>query len=182
MAFALFGMLSIGSCNDDEPIVPPSPGEEIEIPEPVTPVLVQTLYFDFGSNGTATNPSRGDQTQSPDVNGHYWNNIINNDGIYAKVNSVYSSFVNSENTSVDYELTLNNRFSTNGQSTGGGLLEPQEELLKDFAVPSATEDYFYIESGENNSSFTFSKLDPKKHINFMYLVAGFIRRRVRLII
>ena len=51
LAFALFGMLSIGSCNDDEPIVPPSPGEEIEIPEPVTPVLVQTLYFDFGSNG-----------------------------------------------------------------------------------------------------------------------------------
>lgn len=166
LAFALFGMLSIGSCNDDEPIVPPSPGEEIEIPEPVTSVLVQTLYFDFGSNGTATNPSRGDQTQSPDVNGHYWNNIINNDGIYAKVNSVYSSFVNSENTSVDYELTLNNRFSTNGQSTGGGLLEPQEELLKDFAVPSVTEDYFYIESGENNSSFTFSKLDPKKAYKF----------------
>lgn len=24
LAFALFGMLSIGSCNDDEPIVPPS--------------------------------------------------------------------------------------------------------------------------------------------------------------
>ena len=69
LAFALFGMLSIGSCNDDEPIVPPSPGEEIEIPESVTPVLVQTLYFDFGSNGTATNPSRGDQTQSPDVIG-----------------------------------------------------------------------------------------------------------------
>ena len=27
---ALFGMLSIGSCNDDEPIVPPSPGEGID--------------------------------------------------------------------------------------------------------------------------------------------------------
>lgn len=26
LAFALFGMLSIGSCNDDEPIVPPVSG------------------------------------------------------------------------------------------------------------------------------------------------------------
>ena len=40
LVFALFGMLAIGSCNDDEPVVPPSPGEEIEILEPATPVLM----------------------------------------------------------------------------------------------------------------------------------------------
>ena len=162
LVFALFGMLAIGSCNDDEPVVPPSPGEEIEIPEPATPVLVQTLYFDFGSQMDG----RGSLTEGPDANNHYWNNITNNDGNYAAINTVYSSLVNSENTSVTYELTLNSRFSTNGQSGGGGLLEPQEELLKDFAVASATEDYFFIESGENNSSFTFSNLDPKKAYKF----------------
>lgn len=162
LVFALFEMLAIGSCNDDEPVVPPSPGEEIEIPEPATPVLVQTLYFDFGSQ----TDGRGSMTEGPDANNHYWNNITNNDGNYAAINTVYSSLVNSENTSVTYELTLNSRFSTNGQSGGGGLLEPQEELLKDFAVASATEDYFFIESGENNSSFTFSNLDPKKAYKF----------------
>jgi len=162
LVFALFGMLAIGSCNDDEPVVPPSPGEEIEIPEPAIPVLVQTLYFDFGSQ----TDGRGSMTEGPDANNHYWNNITNNDGNYAAINTVYSSLVNSENTSVTYELTLNSRFSTNGQSGGGGLLEPQEELLKDFAVASATEDYFFIESGENNSSFTFSNLDPKKAYKF----------------
>jgi len=162
LAFALFGILSMGSCNDDEPVVAPSPGEVIEIPEPATPVLVQTLYFDFGSQ----TDGRGSLTEGPDANNHYWNNIANNDGNYAAVNTVYSSFVNSENTSVTYELTLNSRFSTNGQSGGGGLLEPQAELLKDFAVASVTEDYFYIESGENNSSFTFNKLDPKKAYKF----------------
>ena len=162
LVFALFGMLAIGSCNDDEPVVPPSPGEEIEIPEPATPVLVQTVYFDFGSQ----TDGRGSMTEGPDANNHYWNNITNNDGNYAAINTVYSSLVNSENTSVTYELTLNSRFSTNGQSGGGGLLEPQEELLKDFAVASATEDYFFIESGENNSSFTFSNLDPKKAYKF----------------
>lgn len=162
LVFALFGMLAIGSCNDDEPVVPPSPGEEIEIPEPATSVLVQTLYFDFGSQ----TDGRGSLTEGPDANNHYWNNITNNDGNYAAINTVYSSLVNSENTSVTYELTLGSRFSTNGQSGGGGLLEPQEELLKDFAVASATEDYFFIESGENNSSFTFSNLDPKKAYKF----------------
>lgn len=162
LVFALFGMLAIGSCNDDEPVVPPSPGEEFEIPEPATPVLVQTLYFDFGSQ----TDGRGSLTEGPDANNHYWNNITNNDGNYAALNTVYSSLVNSKNTSVTYELTLNSRFSTNGQSGGGGLLEPQEELLKDFAVASATEDYFFIESGENNSSFTFSNLDPKKAYKF----------------
>ena len=29
LVFALFGMLAIGSCNDDEPVVPPSPGDEM---------------------------------------------------------------------------------------------------------------------------------------------------------
>ena len=94
LVFALFGMLAIGSCNDDEPVVPPSPGEEIEIPEPATPVLVQTLYFDFGSQ----TDGRGSMTEGPDANNHYWNNITNNDGNYAAINTVYSSLVNWENT------------------------------------------------------------------------------------
>lgn len=164
LAFALFGLLSIGSCNDDEPIVPPSPGGEIVIPEPATPVLVQTLYFDFGS----ITANQGSKTEGPDVNNNYWNNITNNvaGNKYAAINTVYSPLVNSENTSTTFELTLNSRFSTNGQSGGGGLLEPQAELLNDFAVASVTEDYFYIESGENNSSFTFSNLDTEKAYKF----------------
>ena len=144
LVMALFGVLTVGSCNDDEPVVSPIPGEDEEVvipaPEPINPVLVQTLYFDFGSVGGGT---RGSQTESPDENGHYWNNIYNNDGIYAAVNSVFEDFVNSEGTSVGYKLTLNTRFSTNGGSGGGGLLTPDAELLKDFAVSTATEDYFY---------------------------------------
>lgn len=164
LAFALFGLLSIGSCNDDEPIAPPSPGGEIVIPEPATPVLVQTLYFDFGS----ITANQGSKTEGPDVNNNYWNNITNNvaGNKYAAINTVYSPLVNSENTPTTFELILNSRFSTNGKSGGGGLLEPQAELLNDFAVASVTEDYFYIESGENNSSFTFSNLDTEKAYKF----------------
>lgn len=167
LVMALFGVLTVGSCNDDEPVVSPIPGEDEEVvipaPEPINPVLVQTLYFDFGSVGGGT---RGSQTESPDENGHYWNNIYNNDGIYAAVNSVFEDFVNSEGTSVGYKLTLNTRFSTNGGSGGGGLLTPDAELLKDFAVSTATEDYFYIESGENGNNFTISGLDKEKAYKF----------------
>lgn len=161
---ALFCIWSAAACSDDDKVTDPDPGpgEEIEIPEPVTPVLVQTLYFDFGSKTAG----RGSLTESPDTQNHYWNNIVNNDGNYAAIHTVYAPLVNSENNSTGIEITLNSRFSTNGQSGGGGLLEPQEELLKDLAVASATEDYFFIESGENNSSFTFSNLDTKKAYKF----------------
>lgn len=164
LTFALFSMLSVGACSDDEPIQVPSPGEEVEIPKPVMPVLAQTLYFDFGSQ----TESQGSLTEGADANNHYWNNITNNEAgnKYAVSGTVYPSLVNSENTQTAYELILNSRFSTNGKSGGGGLLNPQEELLKDLAVASATEDYFFIESGENNSSFTFGNLNPKRGYRF----------------
>lgn len=130
------------------------------------PTVVQILYFDFGSNGT--NAARGEQTGNPDGNGNYWNNITNNNGIYADKNTVYSSLINSENTATAYALTLDSRFTTNGgaASVGGGLLQPEEELLGELAVESATKDYFFIESNEDNSSFTFSDLDKNKGYKF----------------
>lgn len=129
------------------------------------PTVVQTLYFDFGS---ITN-TQGSITEGPDVNNNYWNNITNNvaGNKYAEVGTTYSPLVNSENAQTTYILTLDVRFSTNGKSGGGGLLAPQEELLGDLAVASATEDYFFTESNENeNRSFTFSGLDKDKGYKF----------------
>lgn len=130
------------------------------------PAVVQTLYFDFGSNGT--NAARGEQTVNPDGNGNYWNNITNNNGNYADEGTVYSSLINSENTETTYALTLDSRFTTNGGAVGagGGLLQPKGELLGELAIESATKDYFYIESNEDNRSFTFSNLDKNKGYKF----------------
>lgn len=129
------------------------------------PAVVQTFYFDFGSITAA----QGTVTEGPDVNNHYWNNITNNESgnKYAAAGTVYSPLVNSENAQTDYALTLNVRFSTNGKSGGGGLLEPQADLLNDLAVASATEDYFFTEQNENEDrSFTFSGLDKEKGYKF----------------
>lgn len=126
--------------------------------------LSQTLYFDFGS----VTDSQGTITDGADDNGHFWNNITNNTSgnKYAAAGTVYDGLVNSANEPTGYKITLNSRFSTNGKSGGGGLLTPSAELLGDLAVATATEDYFFIESSENNSNFTISGLDPQMGYRF----------------
>lgn len=129
------------------------------------PAVVQTLYFDFGS----ITDTQGSITAGADANNNYWNNITNNvaGNKYADAGTVYSPLVNAENIQTEYALTLDVRFSTNGKSGGGGLLNPPEDLLGDLAVASATEDYFFTESNENeNRSFTFSGLDKNKGYKF----------------
>lgn len=126
--------------------------------------LSQTLYFDFGT----ITASQGSITEGADANGHFWNNITNNTSgnKYAAAGTVYDGLVNSANEATGYKLTLNSRFSTNGKSGGGGLMTPDADLLGDMAVATATEDYFFIESSENNSNFTISGLDPQKGYRF----------------
>lgn len=143
------------------------------------PAVVQTFYFDFGSNGTTA--SRGEQTTNPDNNGNYWNNIVNNSGNYATAGSIYSSLINSENTQTSYVLTLDSRFTTNGgaANVGGGLLQPSGDFLGDLAIESATGDYFFIEKNEDNSSFTFSDLDKGKGYKF-YVFASRVATQIRI--
>ncbi len=62
------------------------------------------------------------------------------------------------------------------------MLTPDAELLKDFAVSTATEDYFYISGGEWQNNFTISGLDKERHISSMRLVAEVPQRNVLLII
>lgn len=136
-----------------------------KIGEASKPTLEQTLYFDFGSKTDA----QGTITGSPDSNNHYWNNITNNTSgnKYAAAGTVYSPLINSDNLQTAYDLTLDVRFSTNGKGGGGGLLAPQKDLLGDLAIVSATEDYFFTESDENeNRSFTFSGLNKEKGYKF----------------
>lgn len=124
----------------------------------------RTLYFDFGS----ITESQGTVTEGADANGNFWNNITNNvsGNKYANSGTVYDNIVCSDNSATGFKVTLNSRFSTNGKSGGGGLLTPSAELLGDLAVATATEDYFFIESNENNSNFTISGLNPDRGYRF----------------
>lgn len=129
-------------------------------------VADRKFYFDFGATSTAANPC--DLTVSPDINGNYWNNITNDadNTKYAYAGTSFSTIVDSSNGSSTLKLTLNDRFSTNGRSSGGGLTNPSADLLGDFAVATATGDYFYNEADQNNIGFTVSGLNPAKGYKF----------------
>lgn len=119
----------------------------------------RTLLFDFGSNGS--NAARGTKTEGN------WNNIVNGTADnYCAAGSEFAGLVDNTGADTGMTLTVNSRFSTNGGSGGGGLANPDASLLGDLAVATATNDYFYTETGETNRTMTFSGLDPRKSYRF----------------
>lgn len=125
--------------------------------------VTRTFYFDFGMGSG----NRGTITTSPDVNGHYWNNI-GDQGIASNKPSqdyVYD-LVDAANTATNVKVQLaDTKFTANGMSGGGGLLIPDAELLGDLAVATATEDYLFA-SGSEHCTVGISGLDPAKGYQF----------------
>lgn len=114
-----------------------------------------TLLIDFGPN----NVLDGEITASPDVNGNYWNNLVSTGN-----GSAVSDLVTIDNqpTTIGLRLT-SGAWAANG-IRNGGLLNPNPALLGIFAIPTATEDYFYVNQtfGSANAKQTMliSGLDP----------------------
>ena len=125
--------------------------------------VTQTMYIDFGANNNA---SRGMLTTGADSNGNYWTNVhCGSSSNYIFPGTVFD-VVNSSNDNTGYQVVVNVRFTTNGKSGGGGLLNPSADLLGDLAVASATEDYIFPESHQDYVYFTFRGLDPNKGYRF----------------
>lgn len=119
----------------------------------------RTLLFDFGSNGS--NAARGTQTEGN------WNNIVNGaSDNYCAAGTEFVNLIDNNGTDTGMTLTINSRFTTNGGTGGGGLATPDAALLGDLAVSTATNDYFFTETGETNRTMTFSGLDPRKSYRF----------------
>ncbi len=93
-------------------------------------------YVDFGPN----DGTNGNETSSPDANGHYWNNLID-----PSVGGDTLYLVNANNQSEGHYLKTRSTFLTNGINHGG-LLSPSAGLLDDFAIATATQDYFFLSS------------------------------------
>lgn len=120
--------------------------------------LTQTLYFDFGPNDV----TNGNITVSPDINGNYWNNPTD-----SKIaTAVPLSLINSQNAETEYVFELLKNFSTNGIKHGG-LLNPSVDLLNDFAIATATQDYFFVEGSAGiTGAFKLTNLDKNKGYKF----------------
>jgi lysophospholipase L1-like esterase len=102
-----------------------------------TQTLTSSYYLDFGLDGSANN---GRPTASPDANNNYWNNITENG-----INAAAVVLKNNTGVSSTINLTITSAFLKNGIAQGG-LTAPSASLLGDFAIPTATEDFFYIEN------------------------------------
>ena len=109
----------------------------------------RSFLIDFGPNDI----ENGNITLSPDLNGNYWNNVTDPTTSGAPV-----SLVDKTNEASDIEVSIVSDFLTNG-ILNGGLLAPEEVLLGELAIATATQDYFFTVS---TGTIAFDNLDPSK--------------------
>lgn len=104
----------------------------------------EVFRFDFGPAS-----GNGVTTTSPDAFGKYWNNVTG---------PVTEDIVNTDIGMSSLRIQFTSDFSTNGGAGFGGLLTPDQALLGELAVSSATGDYFFG-SGGFVTSFEIQGLD-----------------------
>ena len=115
----------------------------------------QTILIDFGRH----NGVDGNATVSPDVNGNTWNNLSQNGDFEIAAGFTASDLVDTAGNGTSVDVTTLDIFRSNG-TLNGGLLAPDPTLLGDFAIPTATQDYWFVESNIDNGVMVFSDLDP----------------------
>lgn len=106
------------------------------------PTPVKQVYIDFGPDGGTS----GFATTNPDSNNNYWNTVIN---ATAAAGSV-ALIDNSGNPSGFSMVTLVD-FTVNANNGVMGLATPSATLLGEFAIPSATKDFFFLDNTTTRS-------------------------------
>lgn len=101
----------------------------------------QTILIDFGDTIASTTTGLGNS----------WNSVIDSNPLSNMTDS------NGGATTVDIFIS-GGGYGENGGAGGGGLASPSQALLGDFAVASATDDYFFT-SGTQFLELTIGGLD-----------------------
>ncbi len=115
----------------------------------------KSCYVDFGP----TEGTNGAITDSPDVNGIYWNNATSgsaNDSI---------SLIDSAGAATTLLMKVTDAFVVNTSINYGPTVTASENLGY-FSISTATQDYFYLESSNSTGQLTFYNLDPDKAYKF----------------
>ncbi len=119
----------------------------------------QSVRIDFGPDDV----TNGHATASPDANGRHWNNVTWVGGA-SPANKVPNGLAVSQlrttaGTATTTGVTMSSaNWLSNGLTTGG-LKNPSPALLGEYAIASATEDYFFVQSS-GTATLTLSGLDP----------------------
>ena len=120
---------------------------------PTRAQTVRSILADFGPNDGAN----GNITPSPDRNGNYWNNVLNLTGVADTFR-----LVDKANQPTGVKLKVGANFQTNG-ILNGGLLAPGTALLGEYAIATATQDYFFLQTA---ATLRISGLDRSKRYVF----------------
>jgi lysophospholipase L1-like esterase len=126
-----------------------------------TPV-VRSMLIDFGMN----DGTNGNTTTSPDVNGSYWNNLLNNTGVADTFR-----LVDKQNQATGVKVKVGPNFLTNG-ILNGGLTAPSAALLGEYAVATATQDYFFVQGTGSTSTATLRFSGLKASQRYVFHVFG----------
>ncbi|MBN2183194.1 MAG: hypothetical protein JW715_14880, partial [Sedimentisphaerales bacterium] len=121
---------------------------------PVEPAAPITMFLDFGNSAL---------TEGPDINGNYWNNVVNTDA-----GSATGNLVDAQNNPTDVNLVL---VTGSYQTNSGALANPDPSLLGDLAVGTATGDYhvqLLANYGMAPISFLLTGLDQSKTYVFSF--------------
>ncbi|MCX6309154.1 MAG: Ig-like domain-containing protein [Bacteroidia bacterium] len=111
--------------------------------------VIQSLFLDFGTSAALT--------ISPDANGNYWNNITD-----PTATALAVPLVNSLSTTTGYSQKMITSLSAY-DVTAGGLAAPDPLLLGEFAIATATQDYF---GNSTTGSMSFAGLNPNSVYKF----------------
>jgi len=123
------------------------------------------IKIDFGRHDGGVN---GQVTANPDVNGNYWNSLYGNGEPTGVFNAGYTaSLISTTNAATSVVLTTTTAWAANGYQNGG-LQNPSAARLGDFAIETATRDYWFgqASSGRTDTKFDLSGLDPALTYNF----------------
>lgn len=117
-----------------------------------------TLFIDFGGAAALGRPTTG-----ADANGNYWNNFasVNDAGLVTS----RTDLIDSDNVGTTIDLTLTGDWHVNGgPGTGaiGTIANPDPALLGEFAIGTATEDFYFGSGG----TITVSGLTVGQSYNF----------------
>ncbi|MCP4038774.1 MAG: hypothetical protein GY733_17670 [bacterium] len=125
-------------------------------PNALHPRVGQRLLFDFGPS----NVEDGTHTASPDPNGNHWNNWHDvNGGSEIIAGEHIGALVTTGGAPSSIDLVITSQWSSNGIQNGG-LQNPSATLLGHFAIPTATQDYFFTDNTWSPAGFQLSGLSP----------------------
>lgn len=124
---------------------------------PQHPAVGARILLDLGPN----NPQDGNHSASPDSFGNHWNNWHGIDGgINIHAGQSLGNLITTTGANTGIDLVVAGGFLSNG-IVNGGLLSPSAVLLGDFAVATATQDYFYCTNEDAAGGFVLRGLDPR---------------------